>query len=330
MARRFSRSLHDLSTRIQIALVACCLCTAGCSPLQSPALRLGSSIWPGDELFYLARDQHFWREDQIHLIEYTSTAELSRAFRNGTLDGGLCTLDEALLLVQERQDIHILLVTDVSNGADVILAKPNFRDLKDLRGRRIGVESTGVGAYVLSRALELADLTVHDVEIVPLEFSEEQDALEKGSVDAVVTYEPVRTKLKNAGARQLFDSTAISGEILDVLVVRTSYLTASPDNARLLVEAFFRAQRYARENPGGFVKGAAVREKVTPQEFRESMTLLRVPDAKQGPAMFAGAPSPLQKQAQSLAEVMIQKRLLLGPVDVASMFDQRPLHSDAP
>jgi hypothetical protein len=35
---------------------------------------------------------------------------------------------------------------------------------------------------------------------------------------------------------------------------------------------------------------------VTPQEFRESMTLLHVPDAQEGPAMFAGAPSPLQKQ----------------------------------
>jgi NitT/TauT family transport system substrate-binding protein len=69
----------------------------------------------------------------------------------------------------------------------------------------------------------------------------------KDLVDAVVTYEPVRTKLKNAGARQIFDSTAHPGEIVDVLVVRTSYLTASPDNARLLVEAFYRAQRYARE-----------------------------------------------------------------------------------
>ena len=311
-------------------LVVYCLSVAGCSPRESPALRMGSTMWPGFEPFYVARELHFWREDQIKLLEYTSTSELTRAFRNGTVDGGLVTLDEALLLVEDRQDIHILLVTDISNGADVILAKPEFHSMKDLRGHRIGAETTGLGAYVLFRALELAGLTPKDVEIVPLEFSEQQPAFDRGLVDAVVTYEPVRTKLKNAGARQIFDSTLIPGEVVDVLVVRTGYLAASPDNARLLVEAFYRALRYAREQSDDFVRIAAARESVTPQEFRQSMTLLQVPAAQEGPAMLAGTPSPLQKQVQSLADVMIQKNLLLRPVDVASMFEQRPRQLAAP
>jgi NitT/TauT family transport system substrate-binding protein len=329
MARRFSRPLTNLA-RLQIALAVCCLIVAGCSERQSPALRLGGSLWPGFEPFFVARDLHLWREDQIKLLEYTSTSELTRAFRNGTIDGGLLTLDEAMLLVEDRQDIHILLVTDISNGADVILAKPEFHSMKDLRGHRIGAETTGVGAYVLFRALELAGLTPEDVEIVPLEFSEQQLALDRGSVDAVVTYEPVRTKLKSAGARQIFDSTLIAGEVVDVLVVRTSYLAAWPDNARLLVEAFYRAQRYAREHADDFVRLAAARENVTPQEFRQSMTLLHVPEAQEATALLAGTPAPLQKQAKSLAEVMMQRKLLLRPVDVASMFEQKPLQRDRP
>lgn len=283
-------------------------------------------MWPGFEPFYVARELHFWREDQIKLLEYTSTAELTRAFRNGTVDGGLLSLDEALRLIEDQQDVKVLVVTDISNGADVIMAKPEFHSMKDLRGHRIGAETTGLGAYVLFRALELSGLTPADVEIVPLEFSEQQPAFDRGLVDAVVTYEPVRTQLKNAAARQIFDSTLIPGEIVDVLVVRTTYLAKSPDNARLLVQAFYHALRYAREKPDDFVRIAAARENETPQEFRQSMTLLRVPDAQQGPAMLAGTPSPLQKQAESLAAVMIQKRLLLRPVDVASMFE--PGHRD--
>jgi len=330
MARRFFPSPPDPSARIRIALLVCCLCIAGCSQRQSPVLRVGGSMWPGFEPFFVARDLHFWREDQIKLLEYTSTPELTRAFRNGTIDGVLVTLDEALLLAEDRQDIRILLVVDISNGADVILAKPDFHSMKDLRGHRIGAETTGVGAYVLTRALELAGLTPGDVEIVPLEFSEQQPALDRGLVDAVVTYEPVRTKLKSAGARQIFDSTLIPGEIVDVLVVRTSYLTAAPDNARLLVDAFYRALRLEREHADDFVRLAAAREGLTPQQFRLSMSLLHVTDAQEGSTMLAGSPSPLQKQVKSLAEVMIQRNLLLRPVDVASMFDQRLASRDAP
>ena len=327
---RRDRSPQYLFARIQIALVVCCLCVVGCSPRQSPVLRMGSTMWPGFEPFYVARELHYWREDQIKLLEYTSTSELTRAFRNGTVDGGLLSLDEALLLVEDQQDIHILLVTDVSNGADVVLAKPEFHSMQDLRGHRVGAETTGLGAYVLFRALQLAGLTAGDVEIEPLEFSEQQPAFERGSVDAVVTYEPVRTRLEKAGARQIFDSTLIPGEVIDVLVVRSSYLAASPDNARLLVESFYRALRYAREQSDDFVRIAAARESVTPQEFRQSMTLLHVPDAQEGAAMLAGAPSQLQKQVRSLADVMIQNNLLLRPVDVSSMFEQAPRQPAAP
>ena len=122
----------------------------------------------------------------------------------------------------------------------------------------------------------------------------------------------------------------IPGEIVDVLVVRSSYLTASPDNARLLVEAYYRAQRYAREHSDDFVRVAAAHESETPQQFRQSMTLLRVPNAQERSALLAGAPAPLQKQAQSLADVMFQGKLLLRPVNVVPMFEQGALRRDAP
>jgi hypothetical protein len=54
------------------------------------------------------------------------------------------------------------------------------------------------------------------------------------------------------------------------------------------------------------------------------MALLHVPDAREGPAMLAGRPSVLQKQMNSLADVMIQEHLLRRPVDVGSMFEQGP------
>lgn len=44
--------------------------------------------------------------------------------------------------------LQVALICDVSAGADVLLAPPAIANLAALRGRRIGVESTALGAPV--------------------------------------------------------------------------------------------------------------------------------------------------------------------------------------
>jgi NitT/TauT family transport system substrate-binding protein len=302
-----------------------CFLSAGCSRQEATPLRVGSSMWPGFEAFYVARELGYWNADQTRLVEYASTSETIRAFRNGTIDGGMMTLDEALLLTEDIADIRVVMVADVSNGADVILAKPEFGSVKDLKGHRIGAETTALGAYVLLRALQLSGLTREVVEIVPLEFSEHEAAFTHGIVDAVVTYEPTRTKLRNVGARQIFDSSQLPGEIVDVLVMRAEYVQAHPEAVQLLLRSFYRAQGYFKERPQDFLRIAAARESNTPEEFRSSLTLMRLLDAKESRAMLTGQPPPLLKIARSLATLMVDQKLLLKTVDAESLFEERTL-----
>jgi NitT/TauT family transport system substrate-binding protein len=302
-----------------------CFLGAGCSRQEPAPLRVGSSMWPGFEAFYVAREFGYWNPDQTRLVEYASSSETIRAFRNGTIDGGMVTLDEALLLTEDAADIRVVMVADVSNGADVILAKPEFGGMKDLKGRRIGAETTALGALVLLRALQLSGLTRADVEIVPLEFSEHEAAFTHGIVDAVVTYEPTRSKLRNAGARQIFDSSQVPGEIVDVLVIRAEYARAHPEAVQLLLRGFYRAQRDFIERPQDFVRIAAARENTTPDEFRSSLALLRLLDAKESRAMLTGQSPALLEDARSLATLMIDQSLLRKTADVESLFDQRML-----
>ena len=39
---------------------------------------------------------------------------------------------------------------NISAGADALVVKPQIKQASDLRGKRIGVEQTAVGAYLLS------------------------------------------------------------------------------------------------------------------------------------------------------------------------------------
>jgi NitT/TauT family transport system substrate-binding protein len=168
-------------------------------------------------------------------------------------------------------------------------------------------------------------MTPQDLEIVPLEFSEQESAFKQGSVDAVLTYEPTRTKLRTFGARQIFDSSQIPGEIVDVLVVRDAYLQAHPDTVKHLLQAYFRGRAYLKEKPQEAAQIAATRAKITPEEFLSSLDGLLLPEANESRRMLIGQPPSLLKNAQTMAAVMREKGLLRKDVDATALFDGRTL-----
>lgn len=201
------------------------LLSAACtdSPQNKP-LRLGTNVWPGYEPLYLARHIGVLDSKRVQLVEYTSASQVMKAFRNELLDAAAITLDEAISLLESGEDVRIVLVTDVSSGGDVLLARPEIQTMHALEGRRIGVEHTALGAYFVSRMIELHQLDKRNIELVPLEVAAHERAYHNDEVDAVVTFDPVRSKLLAEGAVELFSSREIPGEIVDVIVVRASLM----------------------------------------------------------------------------------------------------------
>ena len=111
---------------------------------------------------------------------------------------------------------------DISHGADVVVGRKGLKTMRDLQGKSVAVESSALGAFVLSRALTLNGMQAGDVNVVHLESNEQTSAFEKGQVDGAVTFDPYRAQFLQAGATTLFDSTQIPGEIVDLLAVRAT------------------------------------------------------------------------------------------------------------
>ena len=183
----------------------------GCAREPEPALRIGTNVWIGSEPLYLARELGHLNPKAVQLVEYPSASEVLRAFRNEAIDGMVISLDELFGLAVDGLQPRVILVVDVSHGADVVVGRPGMRTMKDLRGKRVAVESGALGAFVLSRALALNGMQAGDVAVVHLESNEQPGAFEKGQVDGAVTFDPYRTQLLKAGASTLFDSTQIPG-----------------------------------------------------------------------------------------------------------------------
>ena len=121
-------------------VLLCCLMillSGGCSREQAQTLRIGISLWPGYEPFFLARDLGFYDDLPVTIIEYPSLSGASRAMKNGTIDAVALTLDEVLLLINSGVDAQVVLVTNISDGGDVILARPKIESVEQLRGKTI-------------------------------------------------------------------------------------------------------------------------------------------------------------------------------------------------
>jgi len=305
--------------RILCLLLITLVVSAGClSPPPSP-IKLGTNLWPGYEPLYLAREQGYLSEDSVALVELLSASEVMRAYRNGAIDAAALTLDEVISLREAGLRPVIVQVADISNGADVILARPGIERLQDLRGKRVGVEATALGAYMLSRALALHGMSAVDVEIVHLEVNEHHDAWQKGQVDAVVTFEPVRQQLLAQGAVILFDSSMIPGEVVDLLVVREALLKSHRRQIHHLIDAWHRALEHMRQSPEQAAQVMTARLGGSVTEVLSSLQQLELPGSKRSSALMNGKPSELQRQADALAKLMLEQGLIQQLPDLSGL-----------
>ena len=249
----------------------------------------------------------------------TSASDVIHALRNRTLEGAALTLDEALTILDDGFDLRVILVMDFSNGGDGLLAKPEVDSLADLRGKRVAVEYTAVGAILLDSALDAAGLSAHDIEIVACTLDEHLDCY--SFVDAVVTFEPFMTKLLNQGAQLLFDSSRIPGRIVDVLVVLADTKKTHPRSLEHLIAGYFKAREHLASQPEDASKRMAARAGVAPAQVLAFYDGLKLPGLEENQRLLNGKPPPLQRTAADLAGFMLEKQLLKNPLTVEGLID---------
>jgi len=281
----------------------------GCQP-DSEAIRIGSNRWLGYAPLYLADDLGWTAPSGVRLVEYPTTTGVLRGFRNGMLDAAMLTLDETLALQDSAADLdlEIILITNVSAGADALFARAPVATLADLRGQRIGVENTALGAYFLSRVLDQAQLTIDDLQVLSLPVHEQVEAFAAKRIDAVITFASEGPALESQGARRIFDSRQLPGEIIDVLVVDRQRV--NPKQRRQLRALWFDALRTWQDNRTEVDPRLHARLGLTPDELDVTLGGLLMGDGSVNRDWFEGGQ--LQQSIGRLSQYMIERRLLNG------------------
>jgi len=145
-------------------------------------------------------------------------------------------------------------------------AMPAYRRVSDLKGRKIGIMSTGSAAeLVTALVLARAGLTLQDVQLVETGgVGVALQAVRAGQVDAMVHMEPVMTMLEQKGdvgiisdTRSLQGSQEVFGGIMPAtcLFAPSNYLRGHPNTAQAMVNATVHALKWLQTaGPSDLIK----------------------------------------------------------------------------
>jgi NitT/TauT family transport system substrate-binding protein len=131
-------------------------------------------------------------------------------------------------------------------GALMVAKGSAIRDVKDLAGKSVGVNTlNNIAEVVVKASLEKSGVDPAKVKLREIDFPEMGAALDKGDVDAAFLIEPFVTTARQAGDR----------------VIDYSYVTTEPN---LQVGAYAVSRKFAQENPDAVKRyRAAVGETAT-------------------------------------------------------------------
>jgi len=307
-----------------LILISIIIFLSACEQQSTQTLKVGISPWPGYEPLTLAAKHNFYQDTSIRIIRFATPTESYRALRDGIIDVAAFTADEVFHYAEVRDKPRIFLILDLSNGADAIVARKEIKTLDDLKGKRLGVEGSALGDYVINRALDFSkdNLRLSDLNLKPVEINEQEKAFLAGEIDAAVTYEPSKSLLLNAGAHVLFDSAQIPSEIVDVLVTNEHTIQTRQKDLENLAKGWFRSLKYIKNNYQEAMHTMSQHEATTVKEFTKGYEDLIIPTIDENLRMLEKDGSLLQPM-QRLSELMHTKGSLEKRIDVKPLLDSR-------
>jgi ABC-type nitrate/sulfonate/bicarbonate transport system substrate-binding protein len=206
--------------------------------------------------FMIARDKGYYRaEGLVAELILMSAPIASRALLSG--DVAVATVGGAGLPPVLRGSPFKFLFTTYNRAMFWLYAKPEIRDVKGLKGRRIGVSGIGSGPDSLLREIlrqngldANRDVAVLSLGVMPTIYA----GLQSGIVDAAMLSPPVTFKADEAGFRELVafpkqDLVEPQGSIL----VRDATLQSDPAQMERFVRGTCKGFLHIKENRSGTI-----------------------------------------------------------------------------
>lgn len=284
--QRCVRWFKALAATAALALVAV--------PSWAAPLKVGYSDWPGWVAWQVAIDKGWFKEAGVDVsFEWFDYSASMEAFAAGKIDAVTMTNGDALVTGAGGAKSVAILLTDYSNGNDMIVGRPGVKSLKDLKGKKVAVEFGLVEHLLLLNGLKKAGMKESDVTLVNAKTNEMPQVLASGDVHAVGAWQPIAGQaMKGApGARPLYTSADEPGLIYDVLAVSPSSLASRRADWQKIVKVWDRVVAYIDDpkTQADAVKILAARAGVTPEVYLPLLKGTKLLSVAEGRKVFVQA-----------------------------------------
>jgi NitT/TauT family transport system substrate-binding protein len=265
--------------------------TLGLRPAAAAPLTVGYSDWPGWVAWQVAIDKGWLKEAGVDVtfqwFDYSASMD---AFAAGKIDSVVMTNGDTLVTGAGGGKGVMVMLTDYSNGNDMIVGKPGIKSLKELKGKKIGIEVGLVEHLLLLHGLQANGMTEKDVTLVNSKTNETPQVLASGQVDAIGAWQPVSGQAMKSlpGSRPVYTSAQAPGLIYDVLTVSPSSLASRKADWVKLIKVWDRVVHYIDDpkTQDDAVKIMSARVGLTPEAYKPLLKGTKLLDLAAGNKVF--------------------------------------------
>nr|WP_318381390.1 putative urea ABC transporter substrate-binding protein [uncultured Enterobacter sp.] len=178
---------------------------------------------------------------KINVVQLNDYIESINQYTAGQFDGCTMTNMDALTIpAAGGVDTTALILGSYSEGNDGVVMKGEGKKLTDLKGMKIYLPELSVSHYLLVRGLEKAGLQERDVTVVNTSDADIVSAFATPAVQAAVAWNPQLSAIKaTPNTTEVISSSAVPGEIIDMMVVNSATLKDNPALGKALTGAWY-------------------------------------------------------------------------------------------
>ncbi len=249
---------YNLSVLNLLIWILAVIITTGCSKKDDFIMQISNKPILCQAPVHIADAKGFFKEEGLKYNLYNtaiSDYDLLVSGKNDVIYGLLPTMVQR---INNGMDLRITLGAHYGCINAVVLKKSGINSIKDLKGKKIGVPGLASDpAILLQRILKVNGIGSTpgnmEVELVVYNDTDLEMALNKGLVDAIISWDPFATAVAERGNGKILFNQATDNftknEYCCVLAFSPEFLEKHRDYAVKFCRAIQKACDYIRENP---------------------------------------------------------------------------------
>ncbi len=181
---------------------------------------------------------------------------VSEAFAADHLDRGVMGDFPAFIGRSAGINYRVVSIASTAPKALALVVKKDSSivNITDVKGKKVATTKGAYGQKLLTMLMEKNGMTMNDIQFIHMTMDDLSTALIRGDIDAGVMWDPLVTRMEEAGEiRVVADGTGVY-EAYAVLMAGGEMLSKNPEAVDAVLRAYQRGNEYIKQNPDECIK----------------------------------------------------------------------------